>query len=197
MIAHLRGDVAHRDGDTVVVDVGGVGYLVHVASSGGIPPRGQPVELHTSMQVREDSMTLYGFTDRDGLALFELLLQSNGVGPKLGLAALRTLRADVLRMAIATADVGTLTAIPGVGKKVAERMVLELRDKVGAIGDVDLTEPAVTGAPASPLAEVREALVALGYGAGEIAPVLVDLDADGDVGELLRLALRELGKAAR
>lgn len=197
MIAHVHGTVAHRSADTVVVDVGGVGYLVHVAASDGIPARGQPVELHTSMQVREDSMTLYGFSDRDELELFELLLNSNGVGPKLGLAALRTLTPDVFRTAVATADVTTLTAIPGVGKKVAERMVLDLRDKIGALGDAQVITPSGVAIATTPLGEVREALQALGYGAAEIAPAVAGLDADGDTSDLLRLALRELGRNSR
>lgn len=197
MIAQIRGEVVHRDSDTVIVDVGGVGYLVYVAAGDGIPPRGQTVVLHTSLQVREDSMTLYGFPDRDGLSLFELLLTSSGVGPKLGLAALRTLRPDVLRTAIAAADTATLTAIPGVGKKVAERMILELRDKIGALGAGDPILVGSGGAIATPLGEVREALQGLGYGAAEIQPVLVQLDPDGDVADLLRLALRQLGRATR
>jgi len=134
MIAHVRGTVTHRIAGSVVIDVGGVGYLVHVTAADHIPAQGQEVELHTSLQVREDSMTLYGFTARSSLVLFELLLSSSGVGPKLALAALGTHRPDVLRLAIAGGDTATLTAIPGVGKKVAERLVLDLKDKVGGDG---------------------------------------------------------------
>jgi holliday junction DNA helicase RuvB len=134
VIAHLRGRVAHRTATDVVVDVQGVGYLVHVAAGERVPPHGELVELHTSLQVREESMTLYGFLDRGSLTLFELLLTSSGVGPKLALAALGTHRPDVLRTAIASGDLPTLTAVPGVGKKVAERLVLELKDKVGSVG---------------------------------------------------------------
>ncbi len=204
MIAHLRGQVAHRAADHAVVDVHGVGYLVHVTPGEQIPPRGDPVELHTSLQVREDSMTLYGFTDRGSLTLFELLLTSSGVGPKLALAALGTHRPDVLRTAIAGADIATLTAIPGVGKKVAERLVLELKDKVG------MPAPAVAGdgtgelaavAGGSVLAEVRDALLGLGYSAGEAQEALAQLgdqegDAEADASELLRRALRHLSAAA-
>jgi holliday junction DNA helicase RuvA len=196
VIAHLRGRVVHRSATAVVVDVQGVGYLVHVTAGERVPPQGQPVELHTSLQVREESMTLYGFLDRGALTLFELLLTSSGVGPKLALAALGTHRPDVLRTAIATGDLTTLTAVPGVGKKVAQRLVLELKDKVGSVG-VPGTEPAGGGpASADPLAvhEVREALVGLGYGAGEIQSALASLGPlDGlDTAELLRLALRAL-----
>ena len=197
MIAHVRGKVTHRATDHVVVDVGGVGYLLHVASLDRVPPRGEVVELHTSLQVREDSMTLYGFPDRTALELFELLLTSSGVGPKLALAALRTHRADVLRTAIATGDVATLTAVPGIGKKSADRLVLELRDRVGAGFDVAPDGVALDGgtAASTPLGEVREALTSLGYSAAEVQAALADLDPDGTTQDLLRRALRSLGAA--
>ena len=196
MIAHVRGRVSHRGTDLVVVDVGGVGYLVHVASLDSIPPRGQEVELHTSLQVREDSMTLYGFADRTGLELFDLLLTSSGVGPKIALAALRTHRAEVLRTAIATGDTATLTAVPGIGRKSADRLVLELRDRVGVDFAVDEGPGTATaGGPTSPLAEVREALASLGYSAAEVQAAVAGLDPDGATQDLLRRALRSLGAA--
>ncbi len=197
MIAHVRGPVVHRGTDHVVIDVGGLGYLVHVASLDGIPPRGEVVELHTSMQVREDSMTLYGFRDRAGLDTFELLLTSSGVGPKLALAALRTHSAETLRVAIATADTPTLTAVPGIGKKVADRVVLELRDKVGAVGDLDIDDlGGGSGVPTTPAGEAREALVALGYSSTEVAAALSGIDVDGEVSDILRRALQRIGTAA-
>jgi holliday junction DNA helicase RuvA len=192
VIAHVRGRVVHRGSDHVVIDVQGVGYLIHVAGLDGVPARGETVELHTSLQVREDSMTLYGFPDRAGLDLFELLLTASGIGPKIALAALRTHRADVLRAALATADLTTITAVPGIGRKGAERLVLELRDKVGL--DVDIA-PAADGAPSTPLGEVREALVGLGYSAGEVQAALGAIDGDGTTQDLLRQALRSLGAA--
>lgn len=201
MIAHVRGRVTHRDAGSVVVDVNGVGYLIHVASLDRIPSRGEPVELHTSLQVREDSMTLYGFTEHGSLELFELLLTSSGVGPRLALAALGTHRPDALRAAIAGADVATLTSVPGVGKKVAERLVLELKDKVGIA--VEETEGAPVGAaagagPADARAEARQALLELGYTPGEAQEALAAVDGDAagdDPAETLRLALRVLGSA--
>lgn len=200
MIAHVRGRVAHRASEFVIVDVNGVGYQVHVASLDRVPPRGEVVELHTSLQVREDSMTLYGFPDRTGLELFDLLLTSSGVGPKLALAALRTHRSDVLRTAIATGDVATLTSVPGIGRKSADRLVLELRDKVGIGFDVDIGGDGHGGdigraGPSTPIGEVREALASLGYSAGEVQAALADLDPDGSTSELLRHALRSLGAA--
>ena len=199
MIAHLRGQVSHRGADHVVIDVGGVGYLVYVTPGENIPPRGEPVELHTSLQVREDAMTLYGFTDRGSLTLFTLLLGSSGVGPKLALAALGTHRPDVLRTAIAGADVATLTVVPGIGKKVAERLILELKDKVGAPGlPVDgAPASAVAAADRQVLGEVRDALLGLGYSSAEAQDALGALGAaDGDAADLLREALRHLGAAA-
>lgn len=199
MIAHLRGRVSHRDAASVVVDVGGVGYLVHVTAGDRVPPRGEPVELHTSLQVREESMTLYGFTERTSLRLFEQLLTSSGVGPKLALAALGTHRPEVLRHAIAGADIATLTAIPGVGKKVAERLVLELKDKIGAVADGSGGPSGVAASlPGDPLGDVRDALIGLGYSAGEVQAALADLGSvdTEETSELLRRALRSLGAAA-
>src|SRR5690606_6722336 len=102
-----------------------------------VPPRGEPIELFTVVRLRDEVPALYGFAARSSLALFELLVGSSGVGPKLALAALGALRADVLVGAIRAGDVATLTSIPGVGKKVAERLVLELKDKIGGATAVD------------------------------------------------------------
>jgi Holliday junction DNA helicase RuvA len=199
MIARLTGTVLERTATAVVVDVHGVGYLVHVTPGTDIPARGEVLTLYTSLQVREESMTLYGFGSDAELRLFELLLTAAGVGPKLALAALATHRPDVLRTALAGEDATTLTAIPGVGPKLAKRLVLELKDKVG-------TMPALAGpsgssaaaVPADVRDEVRDALLALGYAATEVAGALTavaDVEA-ADTATLLRAALRHLGGAA-
>lgn len=195
MIAHLRGRVIARRPAGVVVDVGGVGYLVHLPGGEVVPPRGEVVELHTSLQVREDAMTLYGFRDASALELFDLLLGSSGVGPKLALAALTTHRPDTLRAAIAAGDLATISQVPGVGRKVAQRLVLELRDKVGGVEPLDELGSS-GGVPVTPLAEVREALAQLGYTPGEVHDAVADLDPAGATGDLLRMALRNLGGAA-
>lgn len=199
MIALVRGVVARRTPDGVVVDVGGVGYAVRLAALDGAPPRGEEVELHTSLQVREDDMTLYGFPTVDQLELFELLLTTSGVGPKLALAALGVHDPTTLRAALASGDLGALTAIPGVGKKVAQRLLLELKDKVGAAGDAGRpgagAEDAGTAVAADPRSEARAALRALGYSAAETQAALQGVGRDGDAGELLRAALRRLGDA--
>ena len=197
MIAHVRGTVTHRSAGSVVIDVGGVGYLVHVTAADHIPAQGQEVELHTSLQVREESMTLYGFASEPELRLFELLLTAAGVGPKLALAALATHRPEVLRTALAGEDATTLTAIPGVGPKLAKRLVLELKDKVG--GGVDgVAVVGTDGTPSGALAEVRDALLGLGYSAGEVQAALAEVGpADGEAtSELLRRALRAMGAGA-
>jgi Holliday junction DNA helicase RuvA len=196
MIAHLRGRVLARTDSSVVVDVNGVGYLVHLATTEAVPPRGREVELHTSLQVREDSMTLYGFPDPGALRLFELLLTSSGVGPRLALAALATLTPAVIEGAIAEGDVATLTTVPGIGRKVADRIVLELRDRVSATASL-ATEVSVLGAAAADvLAEVRAALAGFGFTAAEVRSALAGLDVreEESSGSLLRRALRALGQ---
>lgn len=193
MIAFVRGPVVERGDGTVIVDVQGVGHLVHVPGGTSVPAPGREVTLHTSLQVREDSMTLYGFADRESLRLFELLLTSSGVGPKLALAALTALRPPVLETAIAEGDVAVLTSVPGIGRKVAERLVLELRERVGAA----LTAPAGSAAAADDetLTTVREALAGFGFSPVEVRDALARLElVEGeDSGALLRRALRELG----
>ena len=197
MIAHLRGQVAVRRDGATVVDVNGIGYLVHVTTGERIPAVGERVELFTSMQVREESITLYGFRDRNALELFETLLGSSGVGPKLALAALGTHRPAVLRTAIATGDLATLTAIPGVGKKVAERLVLELREKMTAADLEPLAVPArpAPGPEPQPVDEVRDALLGLGYTPVEVQSALtaVGVADHQDAAGLLRRTLRLLG----
>lgn len=177
----------------VVLDVGGVGYrvLVPVGTSVGAP--GSQVTLHTHLSVREDALTLYGFAEQQARDVFETLLGVTGVGPKLALAAIGTLGADRLRQAVVTEDVAVLTVIPGVGKKSAQRMILELRERLGA-GAQDLAGPVTV--PADVRVEVREALAGLGYGAGEVAAALDALPADagGSAEDLLRAALRQLSR---
>ena len=201
MISHLRGIVADRGSDHVVVDVHGVGYLVHVPSGAQLPPRGQDVELQTTLVVREDSMTLYGFTDAAACTLFGLLMSTSGVGPKLALAVLSTHRPDTVRTAIAAADLDVLVAVPGIGKKSAQKLVLELKDKVGAVGgpDLDLGGGGGSGSGAaddSAVADARDALLQLGYGPSEVAVTLANLDLDGDASTLLRRALQAIGSTS-
>ena len=196
MIAFVRGRVADRGDSTVVVDVNGVGHLVHVPAGTPVPPPGREVTLHTSLQVREDSMTLYGFVDRESLRLFELLLTSSGVGPKLALAALSALPPSVLEAAISEGDVAVLTSVSGIGRKVADRIVLELKDRVGSA--VGVPSGSAAAQPDGTVHAVREALAGFGFTPVEVREALAQLEADPeeDSGALLRRALRVLGPAA-
>lgn len=202
MIALIRGRLVSRrsTGDAVelVVETGGVGYRVMVPAglANRVVPDGDEVEVHTSMQVREDAMDLYGFPSVDTRDLFELLITVSGVGPKLGQAILGTLAPESLRRAVGEGDVDALTVVPGIGKKSAQRLVLELKDKLAiATTDVDL---AVVGGDttSSNLGEVRLALLELGYSNAEAQRAVERLEDDGDVSEMLRTALRSLAMAS-
>ena len=166
MIASVSGAVAEIGADFAVVDVGGVGYAVRCTPGtlAGLQI-GAPVRLSTSLIVREDSFTLYGFADSDAKQLFELLLTANGVGPRLALAVLAVHTPDAVRKAIANSEIAVLTAVPGIGKKGAERICLELHDKVGPI---PVSSAGATRVPdrATWPDQIRQALVGLGRGPG-------------------------------
>jgi holliday junction DNA helicase RuvA len=187
MIAILEGSVAERGPGRAVIMAGGVGYEVHcsAATLSSLPSSGKRARVLTHLHARDDAMTLFGFatpTERD---LFLLLNGVNGVGPKLALAILSVLSPEALRRSILAGDADAITVVPGVGKKVAARIVLDVKEKLG--GEVDL--PAE-----SPLAEVREALVGMGLSVQEVQDALAGLDGhDGPVEELLRGALQHVG----
>jgi len=179
VIAHIRGELAALSSDSVVVDVGGVGYrcLVSGSTRSRLPALGQAVQLFTSLQVREDSMTLYGFLTGEEFELFELLLRVEGVGPKVALGVLSASTPDGFRRAVAFEDIPALTRIPGIGKKTAQKIVIELKDKIGDLGAAPtFTGIAVPGGavPAAPdaFSEAMEALMALGYSRAEAAQAL-------------------------
>lgn len=198
MIASVRGPVVEVALDHVVIDCAGVGYRV-LATPDTLSRmrRGDEITLLTSMIVREDSMTLYGFTEPDARALFALLQTVTGVGPRLAMATLAVLEPDALRWALADSDVKALTSVPGIGKRVAERLVVELRDKV----DRPVAD-AAGGAGARPVGvagQVAEALVGLGFTAAPaekaVAAVLAE-QPDADASMALRRSLALLGKSA-
>lgn len=178
MIAHLRGELAAATADSVVLDVNGVGYRCLVPSStrSRLPSTGQSLHLYTSLQVREDSMTLYGFLTSGEFDLFELLLRVDGIGAKVALGVLSATAPESFRRAVAFEDIAALCRIPGIGKKTAQRMVLELKDKVGSVGPnsgVELVGLAAVGAAEGDVyAEAVEALSALGYSRVEAAQAL-------------------------
>ncbi|HYK68690.1 MAG TPA: Holliday junction branch migration protein RuvA [Streptosporangiaceae bacterium] len=204
MIAHVAGSVAAVAPDGAVIEVGGVGLLVQCtpATLAGLRP-GEHARVATSLVVREDSLTLYGFATDDERNVFELLQTASGVGPRLAQAMLAVLAPDALRRAVATEDLAALTSVPGIGRKGAQRIVLELSGRLGAPGDGDTPVRAVAPAAAAPQwqDQVRKGLVSLGWASREadqaIAVVEPDLTgeepADVDVAVALRAALRVLG----
>lgn len=138
MIAYLRGKIFEKHPNLVVVDVGGVGYAltIPVSTFSRLPVVGDEISLHVHTHVREDVLALFGFLTKDEREIFEKLISVNGVGPKLAVTVLSGLATDVLLTAIRSGDVKTLTKIPGVGRKTGERIILELREKLGALADV-------------------------------------------------------------
>ncbi|WP_433048414.1 Holliday junction branch migration protein RuvA [Dactylosporangium sp. CS-033363] len=197
MIASVRGRVAAVSPDGAVIEVGGVGLAVLCSPHTLAELRvGQEARLATSLVVREDSLTLYGFADDDAKQLFELLQTASGVGPRLAQAVLAVHTPDVVRRAIGAADTSTLTQVPGIGKKGAERLVLELRDKIGALPGAG--SPLVAGGAVWP-EQVRQALVGLGWNEKQadqaVAAVAEQLDGQTapPVPVLLKQAIRMLG----
>ncbi|MCW2797310.1 Holliday junction branch migration protein RuvA [Nocardioides sp.] len=197
MIAYVRGEVAAVTLSSAVLDVGGVGLeLMCTPGTLATLRTGQPATLPTSMVVREDSMTLFGFLDEDEKATFELVQTASGVGPKLAQAMVAVLSPDDLRRAVASDDVKTLTRVPGVGQKGAQRIILELKDRIGAPSGVrHLTSIA---GPAPWRDQVHQGLVGLGWSTRDaekavdaVAPEAGDLP---DVAVLLRSALRTLSR---
>lgn len=194
MIAFVRGPVAALTLNSAVVDVGGVGYQV-MCTPGTIASLrvGTEAQLATSMVVREDSMTIYGFADTDERDMFELVQTASGVGPKVAQAMLAVLPPERLRSAIAQADHAALTSVPGIGRKGAERIVVELKDRVGTPMAV-----APTG-DARWRGQVRDALQGLGWSTRDaeaaVDAVAPDAGSDPDVPTLLRAALQTLSKA--
>ena len=196
MISSVRGEVLEVALDHAVIEAAGIGYRVNATPSTLATLRqGTEARLVTAMIVREDSMTLYGFPDSDTRDLFLTLLSVSGVGPRLAMATLAVHDAAALRQALADGDVAALTRVPGIGKRGAERMVLELRDKVGLVG-ATVGAAAVNGhAVRSP---VVEALVGLGFAARqaeEATDKVLAGDHDATTSSALRTALSLLGKA--
>jgi holliday junction DNA helicase RuvA len=200
MIASVRGSVLSVGLDSAVLEVGGVGLLVHTTpgTAAGLR-RGSEARLATTMVVREESLTLYGFADDDEKVVFEQVQTVSGVGPRLALAMLAVHAPDALRRAVSTGDLAALTKVPGIGKKGAERIVLELRDKIGLpTGAANGAAAPTTPATAPWRGQVRDALVGLGWSvkqADDAVEVVAPGAGDGtDVSGLLRAALRELGR---
>ncbi|MER3408581.1 MAG: Holliday junction branch migration protein RuvA [Thermoleophilia bacterium] len=184
MIAQLRGRPLARRREGIVLDVAGVGYLVQATPRALARAEGaSEVTLHTYLHVREDALQLFGFADADERQLFEQLLTVSGVGPKVALAIVSASTPAELRRAIARGDTARFEAIPGVGRKTAQRVVLELK------GSIETAEPSPAG-EADPHLVARDALVELGFSVVEAERALAEVDADLPPEERVRLALR-------
>ncbi len=197
MISSVRGEVLSVGLDHVVVEVGGVGFAVQATPATlATLRRGEEARLHTALVVREDSLTLFGFADADARELFGLLQTVSGIGPRLALATLAVLDPGKLRAALVEGNITVLTSVPGIGRKGAERLTLELRDKVTALAGAPGDAPAVT-APGALRAEVVEALAGLGFPAKQAEQAVDKVLAEGDghtTAGVLRAALATLGR---
>jgi holliday junction DNA helicase RuvA len=203
VISSVRGPVLEIGLDQVVIEVGGIGFGVKATPSTlAALRRGEEAALATTLIVREDSLTLYGFTDAHSRELFTLLLTVSGIGPRLALATLAVLEPDALRAALADGNITALTQVPGIGRKGAERLIIELRDKVGALpgaaGPADASAPVAAGAVR---AAVVEALLGLGFAAKQAEQAVDGVLAQnggptggGDTAVVLRKALATLGR---
>jgi len=202
MIQFIRGELVSFEEDRVLVDVGGVGYGIFMSGSsmGKLPPVGREVRIYTYLNVKEDTMQLFGFLTRDDLRVFKLLISVNGIGPKGGLAILSVLTPDDLRFAVMSNDVKAISSAPGIGKKTAEKIILELKDKLSiedALEHAVSKEAVVTGAVDhyhEVISESVQALVALGYGNTEALKAVKQVEITDDMGanEVLKQALKHM-----
>ena len=202
MIQYIRGELAALEEDRIIVDVGGIGYgiFMSVQSMSSLPPVGSEVRIYTYLNVKEDAMQLFGFLTRDDLSVFKLLIGVNGIGPKGGQAVLSVLSPDDLRFAVLSNDVKAISAAPGIGKKTAEKVILELKDNLSF---EDALDHAVSGQSdnhsvqnggGEVQSEAVQALVALGYGSTEALKAVkqVEISEDTDVETVLKKALKNM-----
>ena len=201
MIAFIRGVIQAVNLDRVVVDIGSVGLQATCTTPTALSLRvGDRVELLTSMVIRDDGWTLYAFADADERTIFEQVQTVTGIGPRIALAVLSTMNPDEVRNAIAVEDLNALTKIPGIGRKGAQRLVLELKDKLGGVSGV--VHARSNTAPMGWQASVVAGLMSLGWtqreaesAADVVAPMAAELGQDPDIGALLKAALRSLDRA--
>ena len=202
MISYIRGTLAEKNEDSAVVEAHGVGYqiFVPVPVLSELPPLGESVKIYTYFSVREDGMSLFGFLSRQDLAMFKQLIGVNGIGPKSALGILSALRPDVLRMAVASGDAKTISRAPGVGPKTAQRIILDLKDKIrpedvlaGGLEE-SLAVPEEISGVGQAGKEAVEALTALGYSAAEAAGAVkkVKITEEMTAEDVLKGALRQL-----
>lgn len=196
MISYIRGELAAVGEEQVVVEVQGIGYGIFMPGQAMtmLPPIGSEVKIHTYLNVREDAMQLFGFLTKDDLKVFRLLIGVNGIGPKGGLNILSKMTPDDLRFAVLAGDVKAISAAPGIGKKTAEKLIIELKDKLN-IDDVLTKEEEVMSVPSGGVdmqSEAVQALVALGYGSAESLKAVkkVPMTETMTVEELLKQSLK-------
>jgi Holliday junction DNA helicase RuvA len=206
VIGRLRGKLAAKQAPELLLDVNGVGYdvLAPMTTFYRLGSLGDEVTLHTHLVVREDAHLLFGFATLEERSLFRELIKVNGVGPKLALGVLSGIEADVFVRCVQDGDVSTLVRIPGIGRKTAERLVVEMRDRLKAIGEVNVRNGApsfITAEPATPAQDAQSALEALGYKPQEAAKAIAAVEkaaAGQEQGlrseELIRRALRSMAK---
>lgn len=200
MISYVRGEIVAFEEEKVIIDVGGIGYGIYMpaVSMGKLPMVGNEVKLHTYFSVKEDSMQLYGFLTKDELNVFKLIIGVNGIGPKGGLGILSKLTPNDLRFAVMAKDVKAISAAPGIGKKTAEKLILELKDKLSIEDALNNPQEQVINTHAqmdkSAQMDAVQALVALGYGNTEALKAVkkVEIDESTTVEEILKGALKYL-----
>lgn len=201
MISYIRGELVSLEEDKVIVDVGGVGYGIFMPGQmmSLLPPAGREVKLYTYLNVKEDAMQLFGFLTKDALQVFRLLIGVSGIGPKGGQSILSVLPPDELRLAVMAGDAKAISAAPGIGKKTAEKLIVELRDKLriesvlehGGNEEADTSKGLLSGA-GGVQSEAVQALAALGYGNTEALKAVrqVEITEGMDVSDVLKLALK-------
>jgi holliday junction DNA helicase RuvA len=202
VISFLEGTLAERGDGVAVIQCGGLGFEVACSNSTlaalGSPAKpgsaGAPVRVFTYLHVREDALQLFGFADRQEREVFQLLISVSGVGPKVALALLSAFTPDALAAAVASEDSAHISSVPGIGKKTAERVILELKDKLGVPDGMGGVK-AGGATPSVATEEARQALLALGYSSTEVRLVLAEVSGDAETAEeLITAALRRLGR---
>lgn len=202
MYYYLKGELAYREGSICVIDCGGVGYKLTVSmttANSMLSKLGKQVKLYTHMAVREDGIELYGFGSYDEKECFHKLIGVSGIGPKVALSILSTYTPDKLAFAIASEDVALIAKAPGIGKKTASRIILELKDKMSIDSDSDLIAESGISAPIlssknTNLSEAMEALMVLGYDRATITSTLRGVDNTMDAASIIKVALKKLSR---
>jgi len=203
VIAYVKGTLAYINDQSVVIDVHGLGYLVNVSTStiSRLPSRGTELQLFTYLQTTDSGQSLHGFLSQEEVRLFTLLISVSGIGAKVATAILGTLSPQQIMMAIVAEDAVALSKAPGVGKKTAQRVMLELRDKIKTTGSWEdsgasqISGALVSGGAASEKQDAMDALLALGYGRAEAMQTVLEVAEDGMAADaIIRVALKKLAK---